>query len=173
MPLVVIYHRPWVNDTSYRRRRNIDDFWGDVKGVVRTFGVEKLQYSTLKEPIASDDFSFVIVQVAEPGELTHDMIVTMHLHAFEDRVERADDNAMDLADRIWRAISEKCAFDRLTIGVALMHSQFGWGRMIGPKSNLPEGPFCARCGNVLQQSGGSIAVCPSCGWYKGSEEYDR
>jgi hypothetical protein len=122
MPIVTVYHRPSAMDTIAAEV---------LKDIIRGDGMSR--FSRIDLELSRGAFSFVFVEVDGYGELTHDIIVVINLHAFPERVDKADENAKEIAEILKKHFDLLIVNNKLTFGVALLHAEMGWGSIAAPQ----------------------------------------
>lgn len=121
MPGVDIYiNRPLHNmfDTDAR---------DSLKTSVRRFGTTHFSVDE-KITLNEHDFSFKFHTPEIGDELTHDLIVRVRLHAFEERLAHLDDTiSAEMAHYIAEDLARFFLSWEVTIGVELMLAEIMWG----------------------------------------------
>ncbi|HUD05991.1 MAG TPA: hypothetical protein VMR18_03725 [Candidatus Saccharimonadales bacterium] len=89
--------------------------------------------------LTANDFSVFFEESSDSSHATCDIIVIVHLHADEERVALADENADDMADFLAESLKKLGLEYGLDIGVAILHSMMGWGTSVARRKDIDLG----------------------------------
>lgn len=127
MPLVFVYYDSDQSGEEYYRGVIDETVMETVSNTIKREGSKLFSRPGLQ--LTPDDFSVMFVPAGKHDSLSCDIVVSVHLHAFSERVgEQADSNAGRLAVVIAAEIDKLFVEDDFTIGVALEHTEMGWSK---------------------------------------------
>jgi hypothetical protein len=122
MPAVDVYHKMSM-DTLVAE---------DLKRVIRHVGVDMFSSQDGGITLGPEDFTILFHEAGPNDELTNDVIIRVQLHAFQNRLERTDAKAAQLAMYASTALDPLVASNDFTIGVSLLIAEIGWGTYFMP-----------------------------------------
>lgn len=89
-------------------------------------------------PLTEDDMTVIFVELHKWSEPTHDIVVRMQLHNDQQRLDKADHDAAEMAHLIADTLRELRIEEELTVGVALGYFPIAWGTASVPRNSFDD-----------------------------------